>query len=203
MTTRISFPAIFLVFGLLGCQNGAGPAIETPSVDPGDAASAALKQYDKDNNGSLSKAELAACPGLLPALANQQQLSQDQITARIESLYRTGAGLMSYTCSVQLDGKPLAGATVRIEPEPFLSDAIHAAEGTTSDAGQASLAIPDKELPESERGLHAVQPGIYKVKITHPSVKISPKYNTETTLGIEINPTGRNEGSILSLKSRP
>ena len=193
---------ILLALGAVGCQNAAGPAVDAPSVDPIAAAEAAIAQYDKDGDGALSKTEIAACPGLLPALAGKQQLTKDEIATQLEAMYNAGVGMMTYLCTITLDGQPLVGASVRLVPEKFLGDAVHAAEGTTSDTGLANLAVPDDQLPEDQRGLNAMQPGVYKVEVTHPNRKIPANYNTKTTLGAEVNPVGRSENVVFSLKSK-
>lgn len=41
-----------------------------------------------------------------------------------------------------------------------------------------------------------VQPGIYWIKITHPSIKIPAKYNTDSTLVIEIAKDTLSRGGI-------
>ena len=84
-----------------------------------------------------------------------------------------------------MDGRPLSGATVKLIPEKYLGDEIKAAVGVTNDGGSATMRIPDEDLPEAQRGIVGVHYGTYKVEITHPTMKIPAKYNTQTTLGYE------------------
>jgi hypothetical protein len=100
---------------------------------------------------------------------------------------------------VTLDGRPLEEAEVKLDPEPFLGDAVKPASGVTRSDG-AILKIDPALLPEEDRYLRGVQPGLYKVRITHPSQKIPPRYNTATTLGQEIVPG--TTGGTYSLTSR-
>ena len=58
--------------------------------------------------------------------------------------------------------------------EPATGEVINA------DTGFAEIST-DPELP-------GVQPGIYRVEITSPSVDISPNYNENTVYGIEVAP---------------
>jgi hypothetical protein len=60
-----------------------------------------------------------------------------------------------------------------------------------------------EDRPKNAPNMPLVQPGIYRVEITHPSVKIPAKYNTETTLGIEITSASPGpEGAIWSLTNK-
>ena len=55
-----------------------------------------------------------------------------------------------------------------------------------------------EDRPRNAPNIPLMQPGLYHVEITHPSTKIPAKYNTQTTLGIEItsgNPGP--EGAVL------
>jgi hypothetical protein len=47
-------------------------------------------------------------------------------------------------------------------------------------------------MPKGAPQIELMQPGLYRIEVTHPSRKIPAKYNTETTLGIEI--TSANPG---------
>ena len=64
----------------------------------------------------------------------------------------------------------------------------------------AILKIDPDLLPADQRTLRGVQPGLYKVRITHKSVTIPPRYNTATNLGQEIIPG--TTGGTYKLTSR-
>src|SRR5438552_2794572 len=107
-------------------------SVKPPSVNPNKAADKAIELCDKDGNGLLSASELAACPGLLAALANydtsgDKQLSREEIAARLTDMYAHATGLTSFNCRVTLDGRPLRGAHVRLSPEPFLGGDVKSA----------------------------------------------------------------------------
>ena len=185
--------ALFCILLIAGCVGGGPAVVEVPDVDPEEAAAEALDIYDKDGDGALAGAELEQVPAIQSSL-NQydkdgdQRVSQAELAQRIDAFYTAGLGLSPVDAVVKLDRVPLDGATVRLEPEPFLGDAVKPAEGVTDRAGMARIAVPDELLPEEQRGLNAMQVGIYKVRITHPSRKIPAKYNEQTTLGFELDP---------------
>lgn len=181
-----------LVLGLLiaGCS-GRPAAVSVPRIYPDEAGRLAISDYDTNNDGVLSRDELAQqAPGLLKSLSvydtnGDKAISADEIAARLRYWQEEGTGLKVLECLVTLDGRPLPGATVVFDPEPFLGNAIKPATGATDGRGMATLAVAQEDLKSSERGLHAVYVGVYKVRITHPDYDIPPQYNTETTLGQE------------------
>jgi len=191
LMTRV-FPAFcFLLFTnyLMGCSRG--PArVNPPHIDLESAAEEAIQLYDTDKDGSLNEAELAHCPGMLAERAAYDTdanglITRDEITERIKSLRKYGVGLTRLQCEVRVNGRPLDGAAVRFDPEPYLGDEIKPAIGTTNQRGLAQMAIPAEELPRAQQGLKAIHYGTYKVRITHPKISLPPKYNTQTTLGYE------------------
>lgn len=170
-----------------------------PDVAPAAAAELAVKEYDRDGDGRLNAHELKACPGILVAKGRydrdkDQAISQEEIAAALKSMYDAGVGLVGVQCTVTRNSQPLAGATVRFVPESFLQDAIQAALGTTDASGTATMAIPDEQLPADQRGLQSMQPGIYRVEISHPSLK-----QPAPSQGCEVNPAVRG-GTNVTLR---
>ena len=76
------------------------------------------------------------------------------------------------------------------------------AVGAVDAAGIASLAITEADLPADLRGLRGVQFGMYRVKITHPSRSIPPKYTNGTELGCEIFPLGEPEFLTYNVRTK-
>ncbi|MCA9269005.1 MAG: hypothetical protein KDA41_11070, partial [Planctomycetales bacterium] len=72
-------------------------------------------------------------------------------------------------------------------PEPFLANVIEPATGTTNASGMSAPAIDPSKLPSDMAGVKGVRAGFYRVEITHPTKKLPAKYNTETTLGLEVS----------------
>jgi len=185
---RITLLALIM---LAGCSGGPD-RFEAPSVDAESAATKAIELYDVNSDGTLSQEELAKCPGILSKLAAYDRngngsVEQEEIAKQLSRLLnRTGGTQLN--ALVLYKGKPLAGATVRLEPEPYLGEEIQAAEGLTDGSGLAELAIPFEYVPEHLRRLKTVHYGTFKVRITHPTVAIPAKYNSETELGYETEP---------------
>jgi hypothetical protein len=175
-----------------GCSRGPTP-VKPPFIDPVEASRQAMELYDTDHDGELSDQELAACPGILQHrdvydTDHNGKISRQEVEDRILSLRSSRVGLTILQVQVRLDGRPLISAVVKLIPEKYLGDDIKAAVGTTAGGGLASMRIPEEDLPAAQHGLAGVHYGTYKVEITHPTVKIPAKYNTQTTLGYETEP---------------
>jgi hypothetical protein len=85
---------------------------------------------------------------------------------------------------VLLDGKPLAGATVRFVPEKFLGDGFKPAEGVCDERGLAELRTEGGRLP-------GVACGFYRVEVCKPGggkESLPARYNAASTLGHEVAP---------------
>ena len=194
------FLAVALVY-LAGCSNRPAP-VSAPTWEPEAVAERAMTTLDTNSDGQLSTTELDAAPGLKYCTdqldANGDgQLSREEIVARI-TLYRDmDVGLRQFNCLVALDGSPLGDAEVKLVPESFMGDVIELATGKSSGSGKVRLDIGGQPVP-------AVRIGMYRVEVTSPSAQIPARYNTQTTLGIEIAPiTNRKQsgGVVFQLTS--
>ena len=174
---------------LLSISACSGPRVKLPKLSPAQAGRRAVKQYDADGNGAISEDELDNCPGLKVAMVSVDsdgdgRLVAEEITDRLEAQRATGVALASINCFVQLNGKPLAGASVRFVPEEFLGEGIKVASGTTGLGGTATMSIAGQEFP----GVHC---GFYRVEISKLNANgketVSAKYNSETILGQEVS----------------
>ena len=152
----------------------------------------AIELYDQNGDAQLDLDELAQCPGILSSLGaydadGSETVSQQEIANRLATRGAKRIGLLSMQAQVRFNGKPLPGADVTFLPEPYLGEEIKTAYGKTTSGGSAFMAIPDEELPESQRGLNAIHVGTYKVLVSHPEVELPPQYSsaTETPLGFE------------------
>lgn len=185
--------AVACVAVAVGCSSGPTP-VEVPPIEPEKLADAAMETYDQDGDGLLTEAELVACPPLMNALKKpyvdtdkDKSLSRDELLERFSTWANSGIGVSYLSCRVTTRGRPLSGAVVKLIPDPLFTDVISPAEGTTDGRGTALLAMDSANLPDDLRNLRAVQQGLYRVEITHPSVEIPAKYNTATTLGLEVS----------------
>jgi hypothetical protein len=170
-----------------------------PKLDPQGSAQKALQQYDVNSDGLIADKELDKCPGLKAALkfidANQDgKLSAEEITTRFKALADSKTAFYSANCQVNLDGRPLAGATVRLIPEEFMGAEIKPATGETDANGTCALAVEGTDI-------QGVNYGIYRIEVSkkdaNGSETLPVKYNRETQLGDAV-PGGSNpEGGIL------
>jgi hypothetical protein len=176
-----------------GCSFGP-TKVEVPPIEPEDLATAAMEEFDKNGDGTLDNGELVACPALLDAAKKEavdknrdKRLSREELVERFAGWANGGIGVSYLSCRVTKAGKPLPGALVKLRPIDLFADVIYSAEGTTNGRGTATLAMDSSHLPESLQRIKAVQQGLYRVEITHDSVIIPDKYNTATTLGLEVS----------------
>jgi hypothetical protein len=173
-----------------------GPApVRPPAIDASEAGELAIEQYDVDGDGVISGEELEASPGLKAALprldANgDKAVSAEEVSARIEHWQATGMGLTSFGFTVTLDGRPLEGASVTLEPEAFLGDDIRSAVATTDMFGTGGPSVPKDQRPTAATP-PGVQLGLYRVKISKVvggKETIPARYNAQTTLSQEVSP---------------
>lgn len=190
---------LYLSIAAFGCWALAGCERPSPSLrlaganyDASSAGAAAMSDYDKNQDGSLSADELKACPGIANNLAKYDadgdgQVSADEISARVRRWEKLGGALLPYTCAVTLDGRPLAGANVELKLEKCLGQASFSATGQTSFDGVTAISIAPESIPEQLRSTPLVPAGLYKVVITHPQRRLPSRYNSATELGCEVS----------------
>jgi hypothetical protein len=194
---RILNASRLLTCGLIltgGCSGGPS-RVTPPDIDADDAAAEAMTLYDKDRDGSIAGSELEGAPALQAAMTTLDvnkdgRVQPDEIATRIESWSAGGGGgLTAFTGIVTLDGRPIEGATVTYDPEPFLGDEVKTAVGVTSALGMMSPTIPKDERPEPDWPA-GIQTGLFSVRISKEVggvESIPSKYNAETTLGQEVS----------------
>lgn len=175
-----------------------------PEINAVAAGKAAIAEYDANGNGLIEDIELNKA-GSIKSAFNQidkngdKHISAEEITDRIYQWRETGLGLMGCTVCVNLDGKPLEGATVVFVPEKFLGPNVKPATGITNSQGLATLTVDDPDL--KARRIGGVQCGLYRVQITTDGGKpISSKYNTDSTLGEEVAPDAHWVRTVLKFK---
>jgi len=199
---------VILAAGIASCAgcSDSPSRISTIAWDADKLADQAIADLDKDSDGQLSMKELKAAPGL-KSLAQQYgsqdgkkparnfRLSRENIHQRLEYYQKMRGGLSSFTCRVMLNGRPISGATVRLIPESFQGDTIKRAVGISTPQGQAQLVTEGAEIP-------GVRMGMYRVEITSSDNPIPAKYNTQTTLGVEISGMASSAGyHVFDLRS--
>jgi hypothetical protein len=190
---------VLLVVGIatLGCSTGP-TAVKVPPIEPETMATNAFTKYDKNADGFLDQREMSAFPALLDAMNNQidkdndKRISKKELADRFK-MWLGGVGATTLFCRITRGGQPVEGALVKLIPDDCFGGVIQPAEGTTRANGRASMGIDPVNLPADLQNLRAVQQGLYRVEITHPSMQVPPKYNTQSTLGVEVSfESGRN-----------
>jgi hypothetical protein len=173
----------------LGCTRQPCDANLYTRLNAKQAGLAAVAQLDANGDGKLDTNELDKCPGLKIAFsrldaAGRGYVTAEDISQRISQWQASRVGRVAITCIVLRNGTPLEGACIRFVPEAFLGRDMSIATGDTNKGGVAVLSTP------SIGGLAApgVPPGFYRVEITKVGVDIPARYNTHTTLGVEVAP---------------
>jgi hypothetical protein len=190
------WPVFILILLTAGCSGGPG-TIHPPDVDADAAADQAVELHDRNGDGQLSKEEWSASPALVAIAPSYDKnadsvLSVDELTGGFAGWEQSSVGARAVPFTIQWSGRPLPGATVRLVPAPFFDGALKGASGQSGPRGTGQLDMAPEDRPRNAPNIPLMQPGLYQVEITHPSVKIPEKYNSQTTLGIEI--TGTNPG---------
>jgi len=190
-----------------GCS-GAPGRVSVPNVDPDQAAKLALQELDQNGDSVLQSEELEACPPLVHAMkvydADQDgKLTEDELVAGISrwASARTGAILLPFRA--QLDGRPLAGAEVKLIPVSFLEDMIKPAQGTADERGAGVLELSPEDRPRNAPQMPLVPPGLYRVEITHPSTEIPARFNSQSEIGLETSVAALNPAGVFwNLRSK-
>lgn len=182
-----------LLAAMAGC--GGGPSrVVPPSISASGAASEAMKTYDKDGDGFIAGPELDAASGLKASmetldLDKDGKVSRDEIVKRIESWQATGLGVMSISIQVKLDGRPLEGAKITFEPEPFLGKNVKTGVGDTASGGLGNVSVPKEDRPAADYP-PGMQFGFFKVKISkeaNGAETVPAQFNSETILGQQVS----------------
>ncbi len=190
-----SFSAILLIAA--GCGGKSAP-VPRAGYDPERAAQAALDEFDKDRDGTLSAAELNACPGIKAAAAridtnNDQKLSRDELKARFTTYADATFGVLGVTCTVTLGDSPVSGAVVTFTPESCFGDSLKSGSGTTDASGVVTVVRSD--------GVEGLSPGLYRVAVVGGGVPAD--YGSRPLLGHEVSADGRGDALELKLVAQP
>jgi EF hand len=178
---------------LTGCMMTGAPGVAGVSIDVESASQKILDEFDKDHDGKLSRGELAALPSIGAHrdwydADHDGQISAAELAGGLKIIFDPRVALLSVWCEVTRNGRPLPQAHVEFVPLAALSDAVPAASAVTDEQGVAKLAVAPKDLPSNApTNLPMIRPGLYLVKVTHPSISIPAEYNSNSTLGKEVS----------------
>lgn len=178
------FLMLSLVSLMLGC--GGGPSAPVvPKIDAAASATAAMDEYDTNKDGFIDHAELKSAPSLKDAEKmidsnSDGKLSRDEIEQRLNKYSAQGMALMSFSCSVTMNGAKKAEIEVEMVPEKFMMGIIKVGKGKTDANGMVSFKQEDQEF-------EGVAPGFYKIKlIKDGSLSLPARFNENTAFGKEI-----------------
>ncbi len=179
-----------VLLGMTSCTGGP-MALKQARIDATDSTQRAMEAYDKNSDGFIAGKELDQSPAIKSAMQRidtngDGQVSAEEVQGIIENWLNDVVVVMAVRCVVTLDDEPLDGATVTFDPEPFLGNVLPAATGVTN-KGKATMAVP-QELRQDPTLAHP-NIGMYLVRISKiegGQELIPARYNTNTTLGIEV-----------------
>lgn len=190
---------------LAGCSQSPRRVVP-PHIDSVAAGRQAVGKYDTSGDGLIDGSELERAAPLKAALAtldtnNDQALSAEEITSRIQSHQKSKVGMMPVLCRVQLDGKPVEGALVTFVPEEFLGTEIRPCSGKTDSQGFAVLSIDEPEL--HKRRINGAHCGFYRVQVN--ALGIPAQYtNQDSPLGVEVahDVSSMRTGFVFSMNTK-
>ncbi len=172
---------------LSGCL-GSPTAPAMPAFDPAGSAAAAITQYDANKDGKLDAKEMEKSKALAGAAAEldttgDKALDSAELTARLQSYAEGGVARKMFSAQVLLDGAPLVGAEVKFVPEDFMLGAVAEGVGVSDPGGTVTITVPGVDPP-------GIGVGFYRIVVSKKDAAgketIPAKFNTETTLGMEV-----------------
>lgn len=151
---------LLLVVGLTGCS-GKSAVSQLRDGTPPEAAAKVMELYDRDRDGKLMAAELAASPGLTEGLsridANKDgAVDLTEMTARFTAQDEL-SDVVAMQVTVTSNGTPLDGAVVTMTPDPCMGEGKQAYEGTTVNGSVTPMgAVSPMPTPVGYYTLHIV-----------------------------------------------
>lgn len=200
MSRKLSSAAMLVAL----CAVSAGclstpPAPPMPSYDPAGSAAKAFELYDANKDGKLDSKELAKCASLAFALVeldvnNDKAIDLAELTGRLQTYVDVGVARKLFMAQVVLDDAPLPEAEVRLIPEDFMLGAVTEGVGTSDPLGMVAISAQGVDPP-------GVGVGFYRVQVSKKDASgketVPAKFNTDTTLGIEVPATTRLRSSSM------
>lgn len=172
------------LIALTSCSEPISP--RNPSIDSDAAANDALAMFDANDDGVLDSDELSKSPGLFDgadrADANGDgKISSDEIATRIGVWTESPRRLISTSLAFTHRRRPLVGATITLEPEPFLDAWLPTVQGKTDSMGQYAPVV-SREFP-------GVPAGYYRIKASlqqRGKERLPAEVNEESQIGVEM-----------------
>jgi hypothetical protein len=187
---------VFLTCLLVGCSTR--PArVPAPRINPAKIVDAVFEKADADRDSRLRASEQQTVPSIAMAAdrldtAGDGNVTREELVAWLEAVRDSRVAVTSLEVMVTQRGRPLAAATVRLVPEPFMGAEVKAAEGLTDASGVAAVTIPDAKYP-------GVNCGLYRVEITgagNDGKPLPEGENKATRLGVAVGAGIPETGSV-------
>jgi len=197
---------VAIVVGFAVCCGCDSPPsrVEQVSINPGEVAEKLIETGDKDKNGKLNAEELKGVPYVAVMAKSydkdrDNQVTAEEISERLTAVVFDPRKAMSPgECIVMRKGSPFGGAIVKLTPAPGLVDSLPSATGKTDGGGIARLKMGEEHRPANAPHVTGlIRPGLYRVEITHPTIPVPLRYNTETTLGAEVSEASLSNGPFV------
>lgn len=201
MTRTMMFANRLSVLGLLslaGCL-GSPPAPPMPSYDPEGSAAKAFELYDANKDGKLNGKELEKSASLTFALDEldvngDKAIDSAELTGRLQTYVDIGVARKLFTAQLVLDDAPLGEAEVKLIPEEFMLGAVTEGVGVSDPLGMVVVSAAGVDPP-------GIGVGFYRVQVSKKDAAgketVPAKFNTETTLGIELPASTRKRTSSM------
>ncbi len=167
---------------LPGCS-GRASRVGAPDWDPPAIVERAMTELDANGDGQLDADELKHAPGLADGLRHidhdgDGKISATEFEERLTRIAGDKLALRGRGYRITHRGRPVAGAEVRFEPEPFLGGVIEPAVGISDEEG---VVRPSANVD----GLHGLRTGFYRVHVkTVPPLPTT--LGPEVVVGVEI-----------------
>lgn len=192
MTFKFGVSAITLGLAAMVLAGCSGKPARVVGVGySGSAGADCVKKYDKNGDGGLDDTELKSVDGLARAKSrfdanSDGKITADEIDARIAKWVESKIGLTQFSVGFTYGNKPLDGATIKLVPEDWLGTEVKPGTGTTDATGRANIVMAQEDLRADEKGLPGMRLGVYRVEVTHPSIQLPAKFNTQSEIGVEV-----------------
>lgn len=204
----VAVATVLAAVSLPGCT-GRPARVPLADIDYDASARAAIATYDANGDDSLGRVELIGCPALVAAFDHidsdgDAQLGGGEIADYLRRLQEGGVAMVSWTLRIMVDGKPVEGAHVSLEPADFLHPGMLPAEGVTDKQGLVTLAVAEEHRPAPHaRVLHC---GLYNAHVSPPRGKtkdVSAADTGQQAFGVEVRPEGQGDytGAVIHLTS--
>jgi hypothetical protein len=189
----------------IGCD-GRPARVPVAQIDFDQAAQKAVESYDNNADGAIDPDETESIPALRAAFASVDvnrdgAVTLEEIETYLRDLQKKRVAMVRWTLRLQLDGKPLKGATVKFEPAGFLVPGVLPADGVTDERGIVTLSVPEPHRPApNTRVVHCGLYNVHVSKVESGRELLPEGYPTGAILGVEVRPEGQTNLGLADIR---